>query len=228
MPLAISPMGAPIRGHCMAPLLSRLADFQSHLDKATFERVCQRFHQLQTPAVAECCHIGHTQEPPDAEIDNRRRHRSWVATLEYAEADSLIRKAVRCEALDREQPLPRVQFVVDARAKLAHKDLVDPARHALRVIEEMHHSRSEQVIAQRNPLTLRGRRNKFTHVTRDPPYSSEALRSATGKTLLRHGFVVQGTFTRQKKATQSRRETALVEDHTRQVAGSNHLCSTIE
>src|SRR5262245_28133614 len=92
----------------------------------------------------------------------------------------------------------------------------------------MDHSRGKQIIAQRNPLPLRGRRNKFAHVTSDAPYGSEALRSATGKTLLRHGFVVQGTFTRQEKATQSRWEIALIKDHTRQVAGSKHLCSTIE
>src|SRR5215813_5327210 len=107
-------------------------------------------HQLQAPAVTKRGHIGHTQEPPDAEIDDRRRYRSWVATLEHAQADGLICKATRCEALNHEQALSRVQFLVDARAKLAHKDLVNPARHTLRVIEEMDDSGGEQVIAHRN------------------------------------------------------------------------------
>src|SRR5215831_14432537 len=48
----------------------RLAHLQGHLDETPFQRVRELLDQRQTFIVPEGCHIRHTQEPPDAAIDN--------------------------------------------------------------------------------------------------------------------------------------------------------------
>jgi hypothetical protein len=184
--------------------------------------------QRQTFTVPERCDISYTQEPSDTEIDDRRRHRAWLITLEHTQAHGLIRKAARRETLDREEALPRVQLLVDTCTKLSYEDLVHPAGHTFRVVEEVDDRGGEQIVASRDFIALWGRSRKFAHVAGDTPHSAKTLRRAARETLLRHGLVVQDIVTRWEKIAQGRWEVTLVQDHAWQVTGGNRLCGTME
>ena len=161
----------------------RLAHLQSHLDETPLQRVRELLDQRQTFTVPERCDISHTQEPSDTEIDDRRRHRAWLITLEHAQAHGLIRKAARRETLDREEALPRVQLLVDTCTKLSYEDLVHPAGHTFRVVEEVDDRGGKQIIANRNLITLWGRSCKCGHIAGDTPHSAKTLRRAARETL---------------------------------------------
>src|SRR5262245_12414876 len=140
----------------------------------------------------------------------------------------LIRKAMRRETLDREQPLPRVQLLIDTCTKLSYEDLVDPAGHPFRIVKEVDDRGSKQIVASRDHITLWGWGREFTEIAGDTPQSTKALRCTAGETLLRHSLVVQEMVTCWEKMAQGRWEVALVQDHAWQVAGGNRLCGTID
>src|SRR5262245_2159682 len=106
---------------------------------------------------------------------------------------------MRRETLDCEEPLSRVQLLVDMCTKLAYEDLVDPAGHTFRVVEEVDDRGGEQIVASRDLIAFWGRSRKFTHVAGDTPQSAKTFRRAARETLLRHGLVVQDIVTRWEK-----------------------------
>jgi hypothetical protein len=112
--------------------------------------------------------------------------------------------------------------------KLSYEDLVHPAGHTFRVVEEVDDRGGEQIIANRDLITLWSWSRKFAHVAGDTPQRAKTLRRAARETLLRHSLVIQDIVTRWQKMAQGCWEVTLVQNHAWQVAGGNRLGGTME
>src|SRR5262245_40007946 len=120
---------------------------------------------------------------------------------------------MRGKTLDREEPLPRVQLLVDPSTKLSHEDLLNPAGHAFRVFEQVDNCGSEQIITHGDLIALWSWGREFAQIAGDAPQSAKTLCCAARETLLRHGLVIQEIVTHREKIAQGHWQVTLLQDH---------------